>query len=105
MVFGAMAGGEAAGRATAGFGVFLVLGGLAFAFPTGGQGIRTTAIVFGCLTALCGLGSTASQMPPSLLGMLIGGAVGGRARPTHPPPVVEPHPPHSLLAPPPPPPP
>ncbi|MFE7722427.1 hypothetical protein ACFU44_25680 [Nocardia rhizosphaerihabitans] len=75
VVFGAMAGGEAAGRATAGFGPFLVLGGLAFAFPTGGQGIRTTAIVVGCLTALCGLGSTASQMPPSFLGMLIGGAV------------------------------
>ncbi|MGW6422010.1 hypothetical protein ACWF82_04975 [Nocardia sp. NPDC055053] len=75
VVFGAMAGGEAAGGAMAGFGPFLVLGGLAFAFPTGGPGIRTTAIVVGGLTALCGLGSTASQMPPSLLGMLIGGAV------------------------------
>ncbi|MFI5498592.1 hypothetical protein ACIA5E_05945 [Nocardia asteroides] len=72
---GAVAGAEAAGRATAGSLLFLILGGLAFSFPTGGPGVRTAAIVLGALTTLCGLGSAASGLPPSLLGMLIGGAV------------------------------
>lgn len=72
---GVVAGAEAAGRATAGSLLFLILGGLAFSFPTGGPGVRTAAIVLGALTALCGLGSAASGLPPSLLGMLIGGAV------------------------------
>ncbi|MFI8973666.1 hypothetical protein ACIGO9_12340 [Nocardia asteroides] len=72
---GVVAGAEAAGRATAGSLLFLILGGLAFSFPTGGPGVRTAAIVLGALTTLCGLGSAASGLPPSLLGMLIGGAV------------------------------
>lgn len=72
---GVVAGAEAAGRATAGSLLFLILGGLAFSFPTGGPGVRTAAIVLGALTALCGLGSATSGLPPSLLGMLIGGAV------------------------------
>ncbi|MFD3706822.1 hypothetical protein ACFWUP_27100 [Nocardia sp. NPDC058658] len=75
VLIGAMGGPEALGRATAGFSLFLVLGGLACAFQNGSDGVRIGGIVVGSMTALCGLGSMAGQAPPSLLGMLIGGAV------------------------------
>ncbi|GGK39178.1 hypothetical protein [Nocardia camponoti] len=75
IAIGAVGGGEAAGRAVAGFIPFVVLAGLACAYGSGGPATRGWAIGIGALECLCGLGGAASQQAPGLMGLIVGATV------------------------------
>ncbi|MGX1807634.1 hypothetical protein ACWIGI_18100 [Nocardia sp. NPDC055321] len=64
-----------AGAAVGGFFAPIVLAGLAFAYGSGGNGLRVTSIVFAVITAFMGLGGAASQSPPGPLGFIVGVAL------------------------------
>lgn len=66
---------ERIGAAFAGFGIQIGLAGCAFAFATGGNGLRVAVITLACLQAMCGFGSVSAMQPPGLLGAVVGMAI------------------------------
>ncbi|WP_246124517.1 hypothetical protein [Nocardia bhagyanarayanae] len=63
---------ELAGQLMAGFLLLFVIAGCTLGFGRGGNVLRVTVIVLASIQGLCGLGATAAQLPPGLLGTIVG---------------------------------
>ncbi|MFD6159937.1 hypothetical protein ACFWF7_43455 [Nocardia sp. NPDC060256] len=63
---------ELAGGLIAGFLFAIIIAGFALAFGSAGNGVRTTVIVLASIEALFGLAGIGAQLPPGLLGLIVG---------------------------------